>query len=195
MAYTSATDLKTYLGITAASDDTLLGTLIAQAQKAIDSFCRRTFEASADSTRYFDAVADVSPDRLTLYLDEDLCAATTVTNGDSTVVVAGNRVFEPRNRTPYYAIKIKPSSGLVWTYTTDPENAISIAGKWAFSTTAPSDIVQATLRLAAWFYRQRDTSNDTFSSAILTPSGVTILPADMPKDVQAILKQYVRLTP
>lgn len=189
MAYTSASNLKTYLGISEATDDTLLGTLITAAQAMIDAHCRQTFEAAADTTRYFDAVRDVNGSML--YLDAPLCAITTVTNGDGNTVASTKYVTEPRNTTPYYALQLKANAGVAWTYTSTPENAIAIAGKWAYSTTAPADIAQTTIRLAAYLYRQRDNASD-LDRAIVGASGI-MLPAALPKDIQTLLRPYVRL--
>ena len=48
MAYATLVDLKAYLGIATnlKTDDALLTSLLARAQVAVDSHCRRTFEAS-----------------------------------------------------------------------------------------------------------------------------------------------------
>lgn len=192
MAYADTdSDLKPYLDIAAdnSDDDTLLASLLANAQAMIDSYCRQTFEASGDTIRYFDAVRDVNG--RCLYLDYPLCAITTVTNGDGNTVSSGEYVKEPRNTTPWYVLTLKSSSSVSWTWSTTPENAISITGKWAYSATAPADIKQATVRLAAYLYRQRDNAID-LDRAVQTPSG-TILPADLPKDLKTLLAPYRRL--
>ena len=41
--YCSASDVKAYLGIAEALDDTLIGQLAARAQAAIGRYCNRTF--------------------------------------------------------------------------------------------------------------------------------------------------------
>jgi len=190
MAYVSAANLKVYLGITETTDDTLLGTLIAAAQAFIDSYCRQTFEASGDTTRTFDPTRDASG--RWLYLDAPLAAITSVTNGDGNVVSAGNYITEPRNSTPYRALTLKSNSTVAWTYTTTPENSISIVGKWAYSTSAPADIVQACTRLAAYLYRQKNNSGD-LDRPIAIGSSAMLLPADLPKDLKALLAPYRRL--
>lgn len=195
MAYTTNTALKTYLGVTSATDDTLMTTLIARAQALIDEFTRRTFEASADTTRYFDAEADVSDDSRTLYLDEDLCALTSVTNGDSVAVTLSNLVKEPRNRTPWFALTFKSNSSEVWTWDDTPENAITVVGKWAYSTAAPDDIVHACIRLTAYLYRQKDTQGGNPDRATVTPEGLISLPAGIPSDIRDILNNYRRQVP
>lgn len=195
MAYTTASSLKTYLGVPSADDDALLTTLIARAQALIDEFTRRTFEASADSTRYFDAEADVSEDSRTLYLDEDLCTLTSVTNGDATSVTLSNLVKEPRNRTPWFALTFKQNSDEVWTWNTTPENSIAVVGKWAYSATPPDDIVHACIRLAAYLYRQKDTQGGNPDRVTVTPEGLIDMPAGLPRDVRDILANYRRLTP
>jgi hypothetical protein len=194
MTYIALADLKLYLGLTEQSgDDALLLFNIDRAQKAVESRCKRIFEATADTTRYFDAIRDVSSDLLTLYLDHDLCSITTITNGDSTTVTSNQYVKEPRNYTPWYAIRLLPNSGVAWTYTADHENAISITGKWAYATAVPDDIAQACLRLAAWFYRQKDNSADGSSDRpIMTASGATLLPSRMPTDFLDLTEPYIR---
>ncbi len=188
MAYTDVIGVRQYLDIAGAGDDALLGDLIDSAQEAIDVYCRRTFEASADSTRYFDYSSEYI-DGLTLFLDMDLCAITTVTNGDGVVVASGERTTTPRNETPYYEIVLLSDSGVTWTYDSEWMNAISIVGKWAHSTSAPDDIKQAASRLAAFYYRQRDTQ---MFDVTAIEAGTVLAPVGIPADVRRILNPHVR---
>jgi hypothetical protein len=192
MAYTTAALLKTYLGATGSGDDTLLTALIARAQSAIDHYTGRTFEASGDTTRKF--TVGVDTDGNMLYFDEDCAAITTVkTNADDgsggTTIAAAYYITYPRNRTPYYAIEILNTYS--WEYTTDAENGITVAGKWAYSTTAPDDIVHATIRLAAYFYRQKDAG--VFDTTAIPDAGIIQIPQGIPRDVQLILNPYRKL--
>lgn len=155
MAYATVADLKEYLGITTAEEDALLADLLAASQAAIDGYCRQTFEASADSTRYFDPTCDVRG--RTLLLDAPLCAITSVTNGDGMALTSSHYVTEPRNGTPWWGLTLKQSAAVSWTYLTTPENAIAVVGRWAYSQSAPGAIVQATLEWAAALYNQRGT--------------------------------------
>lgn len=189
MAYTTAAAVKTYLGETGTDDDDLLGTLIGAAQGWVDLYTGRTFEASADSTRYLDCVAGVVDGRR-LWLDGDLCAITSITNGDGATIAATDYVTAPRNETPYYALDLLASKGITWTYTDDPENAITIVGRWAYATSAPNTVVQATKRLAAYMYRQKDAN--VFDTTAMPESGVITVPQGMPKDVRLMLAPYVR---
>lgn len=187
MAYTTAANVKTYLAIDGSGDDALIGTLIAAAQAAIDSYCRRTFEASTDTTRTFDALRDV--ERYVLFLDEDLAAITTVTNGDGVEVASDEYTTQPRNRTPYYALKILSSSAKTWDFDDDHEDAISIEGRWAYSTTAPDDIAQAATELAAFLYRRKDAA---ITDITAIEAGVVIQPQSIPGTVRALLNPYRR---
>lgn len=193
MAYCSLSDLREYLGNPPTTDNPLLTNLIPRAQSIINAYTQRVFEASGDTTRYFDAVEDVDHLQRTLYLGQnDLCQITTVTNGDSTVLTTSDYTTLPKNYTPYYALKIKLNSSNVWTYTDSPEDAIAITGRWAYSVTAPSDIQHACIRLAVWLYRQKDASalGDVGS---ISQSGVVVQPAALPSDVQLLLMPYKRL--
>lgn len=197
MAYTDSAALKVYLDIAPSNtdDDALLTLLIARAQAMIDAYCRQTFEAAGDTTRYFYAI-DVhdggNVDGRDLVLDAPLCAITSITNGDGVTVTAGNYITQPLNDTPYYAIRLTASSGLWWTHDTDVEkDTIAIVGKWAYSTTAPADIVQACTRFATYLYRQRDNALDLDRAVI--DGGITILPTTIPRDVQMTLAPYRRV--
>jgi hypothetical protein len=194
MAYTTTALVKTYLGISTSTDDTLIGTLIVRAQAMVDSYTGRTFEASANSTNYFNAKSDVYG--RTLYFSEGLEAATisTVTNGDSTTLTANtDYVTVPANKTPYYGLTVLESSSKLWTSTSagDNERAISISAKWAYSTSAPDDIAAATIRLTAFLYRQRE-SNADLDRAVSVGDGMVLLPGRLPADIAAILEPYRR---
>lgn len=190
MAYTTAALVKTYLGISSATDDTLLATLAAAAQSAIDQYTRRLFECSSASAKNHDAVGDTDKARQTLYLRDDLCSITSIVNGDGVTVTAAQYVTLP-DVTPYYAIKLKSSASVAWTYTTDEEAAIAITGKWAYSATAPADVAQAATRLAAWMYRQKDAQ--VFEGTAFSELGVMRVRMDIPSDVKAFLDPYKRL--
>jgi hypothetical protein len=191
MSYAVRADLKTYLGVTLASDDTLLDDLLVGAQGYVEAYCRRTFEAAADSTRRFDAVANVNGFRL--WLDHDLASITSITNGDSTVVAVAQYWVWPRNAVadsiPIAAIDLKPSAGIAWQYVTDSDSAIAIVGRWHHP--LHSSIRRAVIRLAAYLYRQKDNSGD-LDRPLNLGGGVTVLPGKLPQDVADLLKPFVR---
>lgn len=209
MSYVALPDLKSYLGITSSTDDTLLQAFLDAATAYIESpaGAGRLFQAGS-TTRTFDAIANTdwappmsgvsdhtqTPGLLigrTLYLDDDLCQITSITNGDGTAVLPDQYTTLPRNGGPWYAIQLKTSANLAWTWQDDPVGAIAVTGVWAYSVTPPADIQHACRRLAAWMYRQKDTPNDP-DRPMVSPDGVTLLPATIPKDVQTILLGYRR---
>ena len=184
--YIATADVKTYLGISGSGDDALISALVSAAQSAVDAYFRRTFEASADATRYFDAVADVRG--RTLMLGDDLCSITSVTNGNGNLVTG--YVTEPRNTAPYYALTIKSNVAENWTYSSYPENAITVVGKWAYSTTAPAGIVHLTKWLAAVMYKSKDNVLVAGESGIA--AAVDILAGDVPPDIRIIMSSVPR---
>ena len=192
MAYCTVADVKDYLDIEGAGDDALLNDLIERALKAIDSHTRRTFEdPGADATREFTVGLDTN--RLVLLFDDDIYSITTVkTDADGTprTIIPSNYVTMPRNKTPYYGIKILSSSNEYWDYTDDPEMGIEITGRWAYSASAPDDIVQACARWAAYMYRQRDAQ--VFDVTAIPSAGVIEIPKGIPADVKILLGPYVR---
>lgn len=198
MAYITLADAKAYLGIPTGTttDDTLLTGFISPAQAYIDAHCNRTFEASADTTRRFDAShegGDLGGEHnRSLLLDADLCQITSITNGDGTVITSTDYTTVPRHETPWYEIRLKRFSDYVWEYEGDPENAIVVVGRWAYSVTAPADVAQACTRLVAWLYRQKDNNADV-GAPQMTDQGTWLMPSQMPKDIAALLAPYRRI--
>jgi hypothetical protein len=213
MAYTTLAKVKGYLKIPSGevSDDALLTDFATQAQSVIESMTERKFEASSDTTRKFDAVryqdyvdiTQVAYNRYYDYYDQrvlwfnryDCCQITTVTNGDNTVVDSSKYVTLPinavANGNPFFAIRLKMNSSVVWTWDDSPDAAISVTGRWAYSITAPTDIAYATMVLAAEMYRKKDNSIDA-NRTIVTRDGI-ISKVSFPEDVMAIIDQYRRL--
>ena len=188
MAYASLDDLTQYLGIDdSTADDGKLTQFLARAQAEIDNETRRVFEVVADSTRWHGAG---SIQGRTLFLDGDCCAITSITNGNGATVAASEYYTLPRNRTPYYALELYSDSTVAWVDGGRSGGQIAVTGKWGYSLTAPADVVQATVRLAAWFYRQKD--NAAGDQAIVT-GDVTVLPARLPEDVRKLLWPYLRV--
>lgn len=189
--YTTLNELKTYLGISATTDDVLLMSIIVRASEAVDSYTGRTFSAASDSTRYFDAIGEHIIDGRDLYLDHDLCEVTTVTNGNGTAISSTYYTTIPKNETPFYAIRIKQNYSSTWTYSTVWEDAISIVGKWAYSVNPPADITQATIRWAGYMYKQKDAQ--VFDTTAIPEAGVIQIPAGIPQDVRMLLRPYKRV--
>lgn len=185
MAYTTASDVKTYLGIAASTDDTLIGSLITRAQKIIEEYTGRLFEA-ATLTKYF-TIDNVEGRWLYLW-GYDLLSITTLINGDGTEIASANYRLAPRNETPKWAIRLDGDTS--WEFT-DSDSEIAVAGTWGYAATAPNDIVHACIRLAAFLYKQKDTTADV-DRPMMTGDGITIMPSQLPKDVQMILDKYRR---
>ncbi|GAB4479056.1 MAG: hypothetical protein Kow00124_24210 [Anaerolineae bacterium] len=175
--YTTVSDVKAYLRIAGSGDDALLAALVSRASRLIEDHCGRWFEARTETRRY-DAIGQHISGPL-LLLDADLLSVSELVNGDGAVIPASAYVLRPPNWPPYFGISLRRSSGLAWTYSADPEEAIQVTGMWGYAATAPEPVAQAALRLTAWLYRQRDNGAE----------GAEALPAD----VRALLGPYLRL--
>ncbi len=180
--YAGVVDLRTYLKITSASDDVLLSEMLEAATTAIEAYCRRVFVA-ASATRYYDASC---VDGDTLWLDGEVCSVSKLLNGDADATEITSYYLLPRNTPPYHQIKLKSSQS--WDFTTDGE--IAVTAMWGYSTTPPADIEQACIRLAAYYYKQRDAQ--VFDVTAQPDQGQLIIPKGLPADVKQTLEQYVR---
>lgn len=113
-----------------ATDDLRLTQYLERATAMITQFCGRSFLPAVE-TRTYDC------NRPPIYggvleLDADLLEVTTLTNGDSNTISGSQyRLLSP-NSYPKTAIELLPSSGQVWTFSTDWQGAISLAGVWGY---------------------------------------------------------------
>lgn len=129
--YATVLDVRSsYLKAIATTDDPEILRVIREVSDLIDTAAGRRHFVPRIETRYFDYGRQT--DQARLLLDDDLLAVTTLTNGDTTVIASSKYVFMPRNETPYWALDLLASQGIVWTYTVDPERAISIDGIWGY---------------------------------------------------------------
>lgn len=185
MAYASTLQLKDYLGISSTVvDDNLLGDFIKRAEGLIDAYTGRKFTAET-ATRYFDSEFVYGQD-LNLW-GYDLLTVTKLTNGDGVEIASGDYRLYPRNDNPKWRIRLDAGS---WNFS-DDDSEIAITGTWGYSATVPADIEHACIRLAAFLYRQKDTSAD-IDRPMITGDGVTIMPSALPADVTRMLDRYKR---
>jgi len=196
MAYITVAHFKTNLGITDSTDDAIIQVWINCAQKTIDSYTGRTFEAAADSTKKFtplreDWGGNLWWDGVTRGLQLDLCQLTSITNGDGNLIPTAAVVLLPQNMPVKTAIKIKSNTQYVWTYTGSPDESISIVGRWAYSITAPDDIVGTCYELAKYLYQNRE-SNPSSSQQIISADGVALAPNEIPRTIISLMSPYVR---
>ncbi len=120
--------LKRYCGIdtTFTTDDALLTRLIIDGEKWAEQAMKRAARPVIE-TRTFDYC-----DPYDLYFDDDLLELVTVTNGDSVAVTLTDLVYIPRHLYPKFGISFKIGATTVWTYSTSPEDAISIKAAWGY---------------------------------------------------------------
>ena len=192
MAYVTKKQLKAYLDITSASDDSLLKDLIDRAQSIIEGYTHRVFEVSSATARYLDAIEDV--EGVYLYLNDDLCTIDEVktdADGDNDTLTEDTHfITDPRYETPYHRLKMLSNHSYTWTYTTDPEMGIKVTGKWGYSASPSNQMVQITLRMASYFYRQKDAQ--VFDTVAMPEAGVIMLPQGIPADVKVYLDGLIR---
>ena len=114
-----------------------------------------------------------------------------VVNAGTTLTASQYRLLPP-NDPPYYAIELLPSSGLTWTYTNDPQGAVTVAGTLGYCTSAtrPADVTLAATKLATWLYQNRDNNDQMVRFA----DGSVEIPSSAPAMIRQILDQgrYVK---
>lgn len=182
--YCTNTEVKNWLQITGAGDDTII-TNCCNAAEAIVQNKLGCKVVVASASRSFHAVDDVRANGADLVIGYHT-AITSVTNGDGTTVSSGNYTRLPVNGTYKNRLHLKGSSGLVWTYSVDPVAAITIVANWGLvvdAASVPGDIEQLTLEIASWLYRSRDTVQSAEILAVVR-GGVLARPATLPPYLQ-----------
>jgi hypothetical protein len=111
-----------------ATDDIQIDNILNAASRWIDKFTARYFYPYY-KTRYYDI-----PDSRRLWLDDDLLAITSLTNGDSTVISSSDYLSEDYNATPYFSLKLKSNVDTTWEWDSDNghEKVIQVAGTWGY---------------------------------------------------------------
>ena len=186
--YIGTTELRAYLSpddTLGTSQNALLDSCITRAEAAIDHYTRRSFATVQDTKYYSRHVARIVGQAL--YLPEDLYQAGTVISGNGQNIPIGSIWFEPRNLGPPYRV-VRLYSMFVWTFNTDGE--IRITGGWGYSGTAPADIVQATVRTAAYLYRGKDSGFGAVDATGFTDGGEAAFAKSIPDDVRWTLSPY-----
>jgi hypothetical protein len=126
-------------------------------------------------------------------LDDDLLtiSASGLVNGDGTVILATDYHLIPKNKSPYFEIKLKDTSSITWQSSSSGgfEYVITVIGTWGYSATAPADIKNACLMIVASAYNRRAGEN-TSGITHITAAGVVITPEDIPSSVWTIIRGY-----
>lgn len=118
---------------TQTKDDALLQDFITKASAAFQSKIQRVC-----LPYYATHVFDAAPPHCRAYtldvgkLGFDLLAITTLTNGDATTISGANVALRTPNLYPKWRVELKQSAGVTFTYNTDWQEAISLAGWWGY---------------------------------------------------------------
>lgn len=188
--YAGTTDLINYMGLrgTAGTIGTaqlsLLQSTLDWAERQIDNRTRRNFAGTAGTVRYNRMWVDHIRDQA-FYLDRDLHTLVSLTNGNGQVIPVGSVWLEPQAQEPPYRV-IRLHSSYVYSWNTDQD--MVIAGTWGFSTVAPDDIIEATIRLAAYAFRLKDVGVADVTG--FNEAGEVTYPKGIPDDVKIILEPY-----
>jgi len=182
MAYLSVSDYRTYMAaLTSGSptysdpgDTTFHQQLLDSATAFIERETQRKF-AAVTATRKFGPECVLFTNPQLLMVDEDLLTVTTLTNGDGTVVASNTYELWPRNRAPYFGIRIKSSSA--WAFS-DDDSTVSVAGTWGFMASPDADVKRVTARLA-YLEQQRRTN----TGEVMVMQGAMEYTARVPADI------------
>lgn len=113
-----------------AADDRVIRNLIERASRRVDGLMGmgRVFYPYIQ-TRYYDIPKDGE-----LWLENDLLAVITLTNGDATTISSADYYLLPNNQTPYYALTLTDVTSVVWSVTSSGGSmrALSLNGIWGY---------------------------------------------------------------
>lgn len=132
--YVSLTDFKAHLTPPRQTlaidtvDDLVIEDLITVASRRVDDLIKRKFYPRIE-TRYYDV-----PEDNDLWLDDDLLAVITLTNGDDTAIASTDYVLKPNNSYPKYCLKLRDTTSVTWEYNSSSsgQQVIDLAGWWGY---------------------------------------------------------------
>jgi len=179
MDLTTLDDVKSYLGISGNGSDELLGTLIAAASEAIESYCGRKF-ASAAVVEYHDGGHTF------------LVLSRFPVSSVSAIYTDPSGRFSPGTLVPASCYVVYGEAGLVvLTSGVFPAGAravkVSYTGGYA---SVPADIGQAaTMLVATWYTRSREGADGLASQSVGSYSA-SFREEEWPAQVRALLRGY-----
>ena len=188
MGYIDAAYLKRYLSIGTDDDDAILSEFIDVASERVDDITHTRFGVATDETRVFSSLSwgNGRWDGQTVWFD-GLLAQITSLEVNGVQVPDADYYLKPVNDGPY--------SCLAFNYDAEiriPErtNAIRVTGRWGYSVDIPAPVRQATARMAAYWYRERDSQE--FEVVGDSMGQQTVPPRDVPVGVMRLLKPYAQ---
>lgn len=197
MAYCTLNQVREYGKFRTSETDAnaLLTNIIDRVTAAFERETNRVFEAGSDTSRsIYPWQMDV--DGKTLFISDDLCAITSISNdgsavdsgdyvlltyGDSSVWRTGERI---------HAIRLLHDSRLAWVKS--ESKPIEITGRWAYSTTPPADVVQACIEWSFAVYKRAEHLT-TNGMPNVTVDGKLVMSSQMPQYVRETIEAYRRI--
>jgi len=189
MTYPTTTDLKAWLSIDGAGEDTELGKVVNGVIGFVERYTGRVFVAAA-GTRTFEADAPyVNRDRRRLNLLADLVSVTTLTNGDGNVLSSSDYTLYPQYGPPYYEIQLDRRGVKVFQ---DSVQAISLLGSWGFSSSCPAAVFEMILELCQFDYQALHSGSGGVNLIASRQTGLVVAPDAFPPRLREMLDQWRR---
>jgi hypothetical protein len=157
-AYATAAELKAWIGITDAVDDTLLAAVLTDASRDIDAHLGRSFaQTVAGTVRYYTADSSYR-----MMIDDCVALTEVATDAD------GDRVYEatwtatdydllPENAAtdslPYTTLQIAPQGD--YRFPVGLTKGVKLTGTWGWPA-VPVEIKRACVLRAAWLFKRKD---------------------------------------
>ncbi|MCO5189351.1 MAG: hypothetical protein M9928_21730 [Anaerolineae bacterium] len=193
MGWYAISDFKDYRTITNDDDNVVIAAIAEAAEGWLNREAGTVIVTDATSTRYIDATG-LHIEGRTLWLSHvgDCAEITEITNGDGATVDSADYIMTPRavswSDPTIRKVTLKASSGLVWTYDDDPEQAIAVEGYWSVykKDSVPAEILGLMRELVNFGYTKRD--SQVFDTVAIPEAGVVTIPDGFPRSAGRIVK-------
>lgn len=157
--YATVGELKNWIGITDATDDTVIASVLDEASRDIDAHCGRFFYQTAAATVYYFTAVDSW--RLLLPDCVSLAAVATDTTGDrtyGTTWAATDYDLTPDNAAalaePYTTLEVAPQGS--YRLPVGVRKGVKLTGVWGWPA-VPDAVKTACLLRASWLFQRRVT--------------------------------------
>ncbi len=155
MAYPTLADFKNWRNIDGIGEDAEITWMVAASIVQVERECGRKFVGAAVTYKFPVSHPFVTAQGRRLTMFKGLVSATTVTNGNGTVLVAGTDYdLVPYDGPPFYQIEIRAASSERWQTDSDGTH-ISVAGSWGMFADVPDDLFVTILQIIGFNYAGR----------------------------------------
>lgn len=184
--YCTLAEFQAYRVAPSGADEAVLAQLIEAASRYIDQEAGCTFFA-VEEVRWYDV-----PEGDELRFGGDCLEVSEILNGDGSEISTQDYQLLPLNASAKRSVRVRRGARWVADAWGETQGVIRIEGSWGRFEEAPPDIKLACMEIVRSMESRRS-GQGAEGQASVTPFGIVIEPAGVPKQAAQIIRRYRRM--